>query len=491
MHRVQSNTGSHQQTEAMGKKPIWGLLARFSGPAIIAQIVNASYNLVDTIFIGRLGTIPLAAVAVANPIMALYRAVGMGIGVGAASLISRQLGEGKTEQADRTAGGAITTFLIISAVLASVCMLNLDFLLSLFGADANVLPPARAYMLVETGFMVLDFIVLALCELVRVGGSPVLASAAMIVSGLMNCIWDPILGYGFGPFPKMGMAGFALATSVGRFFAFSMLVWYLASGKSVYRFKLRHFIPSFKIAVDIYKVGVSMTARMAAGSLSQIIATTTAASFGEMPLAVLGVVQKASGLAFTPCMGIGQGMLPLVGYNYGAHNKDRVGEIVVKSSTTGFLWGVFCWAAAMFFSVQVMAIFSNDPNFLTAAAPAWRIYAFGFFTVGLQTILSFFFQGIGKAFASLVVTSSRQLFFLIPCLLIMPRIFGLNGLWAAYPVADTMAIILTLIWTGLEFRELGLPINLKSFLNTKAAVADLKPEPVKETGGGDGSGTNN
>jgi len=488
MHRMQSNTLSHQKTEAMGKDPIWGLLFRFSGPAIVAQIVNASYNLVDTVFIGRLGTIPLAAVAVAGPLMAIYRAVGMGIGVGAASLISRQLGEGKREQADRTAGGAITTFLIISAVLASICMLNLNFLLSLFGADANVLPPARSYMLVETGFMALDFIVLALCELVRVGGSPVLASTAMIVSGLMNCIWDPILGYGLGPFPKLGMAGFALATSVGRTFAFVMLVGYLASGKSVYNFKPHHFIPSFKIAADIYKVGVSMTARMAGGSLSQIIATTTAASFGEMPLAVLGVVQKASGFAFSVCMGIGQGMLPLVGYNYGAHNKERVGEVVTKSSTTGFLWGAFCWVAAMFASVQVMALFSNDPNFLTAAAPAWRIYAFGFFTVGLQNILSFFFQGIGKAWASLVVTSSRQLLFLIPCLLIMPRIFGLNGLWAAYPVADTLAIILTFIWTYMEFRELGLPITLRGSVLAQPNQAAAEPEPVKEKGGGDGNG---
>lgn len=490
MHRGHVNNIGHEKTLEMGHAPVWGLLARFSGPAIIAQIVNASYNLVDTIFIGRLGTIPLAAVAVANPIMALYRAVGMGIGVGAASLISRQLGEGKNEQADRTAGGAITTFLIISTIIASICIWNLDFLLTLFGADANVLPPARAYMVVETGFMVLDFIVLALAELVRVGGSPVLASAAMIVSGLMNCIWDPILGYGWGPFPQMGMAGFALATSVGRFFAFVMLVWYLGSGKSVYKFKLSHFVPSFKIAADIYKVGVSMTARMAAASLSQIIATTTAASFGEMPLAVLGVVQKASGLAFTPCMGIGQGMLPLVGYNYGAHNKGRVGEIVVKSSTTGFVWGSLCWVVSLLFSVQVMGIFSNDSNFLTAAAPAWRIYAVGFFTVGLQTILSFFFQGIGKAFASLIVTSSRQLLFLIPCLLIMPRIFGLNGLWAAYPVADSLAIVLALVWTGYEFKELGLPLNFKSFLNTKAAPAELKPEPVKDTDGGDGNGGN-
>ena len=472
----------------MGKDPIWNLLFRFSGPAIVAQIVNASYNLVDAIFIGRLGTTALAAIAVANPLMAIYRAVGVGIGLGAASLIARRLGAGKKEEADRTAGAAITTFLIISAVITAICIWNLDTLLRLFGADASVLPPARSYMLVETGFIALDFIVLVLVELVRVGGNPTLASAAMVTSGIMNCIWDPILGYGFGPFPKMGMAGFALATSVGRSFAFIMLVSYLVSGKSAYRLKPRYFLPSFRIAVDIYRVGISMTLRMMAGSVSQIIASRTAAAFGEMPLAVVGVLFRASGFAFTPCMGLGQGMLPLVGYNYGAHNKERVGELVIKSSTTGFVWGAICWVGAMLASVQVMSLFSTDPNFLIAASPAFRIFALGFFTVGLQNILSFFFQGIGKAFASLVVTSSRQLLFLIPCLLIMPRLFGVNGLWAAYPVADAFSLILTLIWTGIEFRELGIPFSLRRILSGQPNVANTRVEPVKKTGGDSGTG---
>ena len=476
-------------TEAMGRDSIWKLLFRFSGPAIIAQVVNASYNLVDAIFIGRLGTAALAGVAVGNPLMAIYRAIGVGVGLGAASLISRLLGAGNKEEADRTAGGAITTFLIISAVITAIFIWNLDFFLRLFGADSNVLPLARSYMLVETAFIALDFIVLVLVELVRVGGNPTLASAAMVTSGVMNCIWDPILGYGWGPFPKMGMAGFALATSVGRTFALVMLVSYLASGKSVYRFKPSHFIPNFKIAIDIYRVGVSMTLRMAAGSVSQMIASITAASFGEMPLAVVGVLFRASGFAFTPCMGLGQGMLPLVGYNFGAHNKQRVGEVVVKSSVSGFTWGVICWVGAVFASVQMMSLFSTDPNFLAAASPAFRIFALGFFTVGLQNILSFFFQGIGKAFAALVVTSSRQLLFLIPCLLIMPRIFGVNGLWAAYPVADALSLALTLVWTGLEFHELGIPFSLRG---AKAVV--LKPaivgvEPVKGSNGGDGSGS--
>jgi putative MATE family efflux protein len=433
MHRTRLNNLSREKIEAMGKDPIWRLLARFSIPAIIAQIVNASYNLIDAIFIGRLGTAALAAVAVANPLMAIYRAIGVGIGIGASSLISRRLGAGEKETADKTVGAAVSTFLIVSAVITGVGLWNLDFFLRLFGADGAVLPLARSYMLVETAFIALDFIVLVLVELVRVGGNPTLASVAMVTSGIMNCIWDPILGYGWGPFPALGMAGFALATSVGRAIALAMLVFYLASGKSVYHLRLSHFIPNLKIALDIYRIGISMTLRMAAGSVSQAIASVTAASFGEMPLAVVGVLFRASGFAFTPCMGLGQGALPLIGYNYGAHNKERVGEIVIKSSATGFLWGVFCWLVALLASVQVMSLFSTDPAFLAAAAPAFRIFALGFITVGLQNILSHFFQGTGRAFAALVVTSSRQLLFLIPCLLIIPRVFGIVGALGGLP----------------------------------------------------------
>jgi putative MATE family efflux protein len=450
----------HRRIEAMGKDSIWRLLFRFSGPAIVSQLVGASYNMVDAMFVGRLGTNALAALAVSNPLMMIYRSVGMGIGVGSASLISRRLGTGNKEAASQAAGGAITLFLMVSALVTVVCLWNLSPLLRLFGADDSVLPLAKSYMLVETICIALDLLLIVLAELVRVEGNPVLASAAMITSGLVNCIMDPILIWGFGPFPKLGIAGAAVATSVGRVIGAIILIIYLVSDKSIYRFKPSHFIPNFKIAVDIYRIGISMTLRMAGGSVSQIIADRVAASFGVLPLAVVGVLFRASSVAFAPCMGIGQGLLPLVGYNYAAGKKERVREIVIKASLSGFIWGGLCLLTAMLLSKQVMSIFNTDPGYLAAAAPAFRIYALGFFTIGVQSIMSFAFQGFGKALPSLVVSSSRQILFLIPSLLILPYLFGLNGLWVAYVVADTLSLIVTLIWLSIEFRQLGIPFRL-------------------------------
>jgi putative MATE family efflux protein len=394
--------------------------------------------------------------------MAIYRAVASGIGVGATSLIARRLGAGKKEEANRTAGCSISLFFIVSGLVAIICLMNLESLLRLFGADDSVLPFAEAYMFVETASISLDFFLVILVELVRVGGSPMLASAGLIIAGLMDLIWSPILVFGLGPFPALGIAGAALGTTVGRGVGVSILLIYLGLGKSIYGFRPSDFLPNLKIVTEIYRVGTSQTVRASSASLSLTIANNVAASFGVVPLAVLGVLFKVNMLVFSFCLGIGQGMLPLVGYNFGAQKKERVGEVVVKAGLISFSWGALCWVVVTLFSAQIMSLFGTDPSFLAGGTTALRVFALGFFAVGVQNNLSFFFQGIGKGVQSLVVASSRNLIFLIPCLLIMPSIFGLTGLWVAYPVADALSVALTLTWTAIEFRSLRIPFRLPS-----------------------------
>ncbi len=451
----------HERSEAMGRDSVWTLLLRFSGPAVIAAVVSASYNLVDAIFVGYLGTEALAALSISNPLMTIYWSIGVGIGVGATSLIARRLGSGVKEEANRTAGNSITLFFMASAAATAVFVMNLETLLRLFGADDSVLPLAKSYMFVETIFIPLNFILILLAELVRVQGNPNVASAGMITSGLMNCIFDPILMWGFGPFPAFGIAGAAIATSVGRSIGACILLLFLASGKSAYRLKLSHFLLDLKIVSEIYRVGISVTVRTNAMSLSQIIAARAASSFGVIPLAVLGVLFRTASFAFMPCVGVSQGILPLIGYNFGAQMKDRVGEVVIKASFFGLMWGALCWAIAMTIPTQIMSLFGTEPDFLSEATPAFSIYALSFFVVGLQIILGAFFQGIGKGLLSLLVASSRQLIFLIPCLLIMPSAFGLIGVWAAHPVADALSLVFTLILVRIAFHGLDIPFRLR------------------------------
>jgi Na+-driven multidrug efflux pump len=189
----------YERTEAMGQDKITRLLLRFSGPAILAAETSALYNLFDAIWCGRLGTEAVAALSVANPLMAIYRAIGTGISVGATSLIARNLGAGKNEETNRTAGCGISLFFIVSGLVTIICLMNLEPLLRLFGADDSVLPFAYSYMFVETSWLVLDFFLVVLVELVRVGGNPALASAGMITASVMDLVWSPILVFGVGP----------------------------------------------------------------------------------------------------------------------------------------------------------------------------------------------------------------------------------------------------------------------------------------------------
>jgi putative MATE family efflux protein len=445
----------------MGRAPVWQLLIRFSGPTIVSMIVAASYNLVDAIFVGRLGPEALGALAIAFPIMLVFMAISMGTGVGATSCIARRLGAGDHEGATRAAGMAITLSILIGALMAAVCLPNLQGLLRLFGASGPVLPLATSYMFILAAFAVISSSSLIMGNIVRAEGRPMLSGAAMIASAVANIILDPILIFGLGPAPAMGVAGAAVATVIGRSLGVGIFLVSFVSGSTSYRFHVGAFLPDLRIIAEFYRVGFASIVRMSAMSLVITLANTIAASFGIIPLAVLGVVFRLARFAFQPTMGLGQGMLPLVGYNFGAHQKERIGEIIIKAGMSALGWGLLCWLIFMLFSSQIISIFNADPRFVAVGVTALRIVISLFFAVQLQTITGFFFQGIGKGIASLVLVSARQVLFLIPGLLVLPHLFGLRGLWAAFPVADALSILLTLVWTGVEFRRQGIRFRLR------------------------------
>jgi Na+-driven multidrug efflux pump len=249
---------------------------------------------------------------------------------------------------------------------------------------------------------------------------------------------------------------------IGQSVGIGIFLFYFLSGRSSYRFTLRNFIPDSRIVAEIYRVGFASTVRMGAMSVALAIANNLAAAYGTVPLAVLGVVFRLARFAFMPTMGLGQGILPLIGFNHGAQKKDRVGEIVVKAGVIALIWGLLCWSTFMVFASQVVSLFNSNPQFIHEGTRALRIFVLLFFAVQIQIIASFFFQGIGKGIPSLVLASARQVFFLIPGLLVLEKLFDLDGLWAAFPVADAASILMTLIWIRVEFRRQGIRLALKS-----------------------------
>ena len=449
------------RAEAMGRDPIWRLLFRFSAPVIIAMMVASSYNIVDAIFVGRLGTEALAALAIAFPVVMIFHAIAAGTGIGAASLISRRMGAGERESANRVAGVTITLTIILGALVAIICLPNLEALLRLFGASESVLPLARSYMSILFSFAILDFFLMVIGVIIIAEGNPVFPSIVMIVSAVVNIALDPVLIFGVGPIPAMGVAGAATATVIGQAIGVIIFIIYLTSRRTSYRFRPSYFLPNLKIMAEIYRVGVASIVRSAAGSVVMVLVNRTAASFGVISLAVVGILFRSSSFVLLPPMGLAQGVLPLVGYNFGAKQMERVGEVLIKAGLASFVWGALCWAVFMLFPSQVISIFSTEPQFLVEGTRALRIFALLFFVVGVQMILGTFFQGIGKGLPSLVLASARHVIFLLPSLLILPRIFGLTGLWVIFPVADILSTMLSLFWAGIQFRRLGIRFRLR------------------------------
>ncbi|MFH1639835.1 MAG: MATE family efflux transporter [Chloroflexota bacterium] len=472
--------GRGNRSEVMGRESIWKLLFKFSGPAIIAMMVTSSYNLADAIFVGRLGAEAMAAMAVSMPIVMITMSMSMGTGIGAASLIGRYLGAGQKEAANRVAGVAITTSILISLFITIVCLANLDGLLGLFGASGPVLAPARAYVSIILAFTVVSKLSIVLSCIVRAEGNPVFSSGVQVGQSILNIITDPIFILGWGFIPAFGIAGAAGTTSVAWTLGTLTYIGYFVSGKSSFRLKPGDFIPDLKIIREIYRVGIASIARGAAGTVVQTVGNRTAASFGIITLAIKGILLRASSFAFMPTMGIGQGVLPLVAYNFGAKQKGRVGEVIIKASMVGLIWGGICFVFVQFFPTQLVSIFNSDPDFLAEGVRAIRIFSIAFFTVGIQMIMSFYFQGVGKGIASLILASSRQVIFLLPAYFILPRFFGATGIWLSFAVADILSFIVTLTWTSISFRKMEIPFTLKA---QPVLVADPSAAPAGGSSG--------
>jgi len=453
------------RSAVMGQKPIWSLLLRFSGPAIISMTMASTYNMVDKMWVGRIageaGLQSLAALQAAFPWMLLFMSISIGTGMGASSLISRSLGAGQRQQANRIAGNAITLSAIIGVLMMVICLPLLEPILRMSGASEEVMPIAKQYLFIIAAFSIFDSFMLVIGTVIRAGGSPTFPSVVFVTASVINIILDPFLIFGWGIFPALGVQGAATATVAARGIGALIFLIYLLRGKMAYHLRPSYFMPKLKILAGIYRIGIASIVRMSAAAAVLMLANTAAKPFGDDKVAVLGVLGSIATFAFLPSIGLSQGVLPLVGYNYGAKKYNRVGEVVVKAGLLSLGWGIMCAIVGILLPRQIMSLFNSDPSFLDAGQQAMRIFAISFFSIGLQNTLSAFFQGLGRGIASIVLSSARQVIFLLPALLILTHYFELTGLWASFPTADTLAIILCLVWTAYEFKHLKIPFKLR------------------------------
>ncbi|MDW7649867.1 MAG: MATE family efflux transporter, partial [Bacillota bacterium] len=417
---------------SMGEESISKLLIRFSLPATLAMLVNASYNIIDTIFVGRLGSDAIAALSVSFPIQMLLGALAIGTGVGAGSLISRSLGA-ENKDAAATAGGQVITLSLIFGLLATLIgLFYLRPLLSFFGATPEILDLTASYMSVIANGAVFLFMIMMLNHVIRAEGNAMLPMTVMIVSALANIILDPVFIFVL----NMGVRGAAVATVLAKIIGVVMLLHYFITKKSALDVRKVHLRPDMKSIVDIYRVGLPMLLIQVAANTALIVANRILGGYGYIPIAILGLIVRLQMFAFMPAIGIAQGLLPIIGYNFGAGKFRRIGEALFKGSGAATVFTAISGVTFFLFPRFFLRIFSSDPELLRAGEAAVRIMVSMYPLLGIQTISIVFFQAIGKGMPSLWLSLLRQFLLYVPLLFLLPTRWGLTGIWLAAPVAD-------------------------------------------------------
>ncbi len=430
------------------------LLMKLSLPATVGMLVNALYNIVDTIFIGRgVGYLGIGGLTVAFPIQMAIMAVAQMIGIGAASAISRSLGEGDLEKADHVAGNSYIAVVFLGIFIAVIGSVFKEPLLKIFGATDILLPYSIEYIeVILIGSIYFPFVVSA-NNLIRAEGNAKTAMFAMLIGTLTNIVLDYIFIFPL----DMGIRGAALATILSQAVSLIYVLFYLFGGKSSLKVRLHHLKLDFKILYEIITVGLPAFARQVAGSLIAIVLNNSLAFYGgELAISVYGVIQRVIMFLFMPMFGVIQGMQPIAGYNYGAKKMDRVKEVVKLSIIITTIFATFSTILGELFPEKIIALFDKDPNLISNGKIAMRYVIAMLPVVGVQIVGASLFQSLGKAMPSLILSMSRQVLFLIPLVLILPRIFnlGLTGIWVAFPIADFFSMLITVFLLKKEMRLL-------------------------------------
>ena len=421
----------------LGTKPVGKLLMQYAIPAIIAMTASSLYNMVDSIFIGQgVGPLAISGLAITFPLMNLSAAVGAAVGVGASTFISVKLGQKDYDTAKHILGNTMTLNLIMGLGVGLVCLLFLDPILRFFGASDQTIPYARDYMVIILLGNVITHMYFGLNAVLRAAGKPKHAMSATIFTVVLNTLLDPLFIYTFG----LGIKGAAYATVLAQSLALSWQLYIFSRPKELLHFKRGTFRLQSSIIRNIIAIGLSPFSMNVCACIVVILINNSMVHYGsDLAVGAYGIANKVAFIFVMINMGVNQGMQPIAGYNYGAMRYDRLMKVVKYSiiaataiMTTGFI-------IAMTIPGTCARLFTTDPTLIDLSAKGIRYIMVAFPVVGYQMVVSNFFQSIGKAKISIVLSLSRQLLILLPLLLVLPTMFGINGVWVSMPVSDTLS----------------------------------------------------
>ncbi len=440
-------------SDQLGTEPIGKLLVKQAVPASIGILVMSLNILVDSIFVGNwIGSIAIAAINVVLPVSFFIGALGMAIGIGGSSIISRALGADNTEKALKTFGNQISLTLLVTLSMVTLGLTYVDELIPAFGGKGAIFDPAKIYYII----VVCGVPFLALCMMgntvIRAEGKPKFAMIAMIIPSVGNLFMDFLFIYVF----DWGMAGAAWASTISYFLCFSYVLYFFVSKNSELKLRLQHFRLNTPILKEIGSLGFVTLSRQAVVSLIYLLMNNILFDLGgEAMVAVYAIIGRMLMFALFPVFGVTQGFLPIAGYNYGAHKYERVRESINTAIKYAVLMATLVFIGLMVFPAEIAALFlSSKPDlsdlelatnaFVLEHTPAAMRWVFAATPIiALQLIGAAYFQAVGKAVPALLLTLMRQGFFFIPLILILPNFLGELGVWISFPISDVLATIVT------------------------------------------------
>ncbi len=437
-------------TEKIGK-----LIWHYSIPSIVGTVVMSTYNIVDRIFIGQgVGALAISGLALTFPFMILLMAFGLLIGAGSASRISITLGEGDHEKAEKILGNALTLTFLITGVVSLLTYIFMGDLLLMFGGTPETVGYAEEYMRIIVPFSILSAINFGFNNIMRATGFPRKAMLTMFISAIINVILDAVFIFGFG----WGIQGAAWATVISYAIGSAWVLNHFFLPISHVHLKRKHLRLDKEIVGAIISIGMSPFSMQLAFTLVVIIINTTLLSYGgDLAIGAYGIINSLTVLIIHVVIGLNQGTQPIIGYNYGAKLYDRMFKTLKHAIVIATICTSFGFIMGIFFSKFSVHLFTTDQELTAIASRALKIVILMFPIVGFQIVISNFFQSIGRAKISIFLSLTRQLIFLIPSLIILPPLMGLDGAWASFPVADGLAAfvaILTLLHFRKKFKQL-------------------------------------
>ncbi|WP_299157177.1 MATE family efflux transporter [uncultured Tenacibaculum sp.] len=442
-------------TSKFGTEKISKLLLKQAIPASIGILVMSLNMIVDTIFVGRwISVMAIAAITVVLPIAFFISSIGMGIGIGGSSIISRALGKKDSSKAFEVFGNQISLTVVLSFLFVLLGTFFCFPILQLFGANGNIVAPATEYFhVIIWGVPFLAFAMMG-NPVIRAVGKPNYAMFTLIFPAISNIILDIL----FIKVLNLGMYGAGLATSISYGVSGIFVLWFFISKNTELKIIPKYFIINVSILKEIIALGGITIIRQGTISILIIILNYTLFKYGgEIAIAVYGIINRVMMFALFPVLGVTQGFLPIAGYNYGANDSKRVKESIKTSIVFGTVIATVIFILIMLFPSQLVRLFTDDKELLNSTPNALIIAFLATPVITTQLIGSAYFQAAGKALPALLLTLLKQGIFLIPLVYILPKFYGVNGVWMSFPIADILSTLVTYFFLQREIR-----LNLQS-----------------------------